>query len=72
MTAGCGGVGGENRQPGYSESAAEIYRIGNELGARDALSGATNDHTRHLNSFDSPFMAQFESGYREGYSRYSR
>ncbi len=72
LTAGCGGVGGSEGggDEGDTNSAEEIYRTGYELGARDALAGQTSDYGRHLNSFDSPFVVQFESGYQKGYRSY--
>lgn len=72
-TAGCGGTGGSEgqSQSEYADSAAEIYAMGEVLGAQDALGKMPSDYTRHLKSFDSPFLAQFRSGYDKGYSMYS-
>ena len=70
--AGCAGTGGSEgrRKPGYAESASEIYAMGQVLGAQDAVGGMPSDYARHLESFDSPFLAQFRLGYDKGYTMY--
>jgi hypothetical protein len=69
---GCGGVGGsgERRKAGYATSAAEIYALGQVLGAQDAVEGFPSDYARHLKSLDSEFIAQFRLGYDKGYTMY--
>ena len=73
LSAGGGsGVGGTEKRskPGYAQSATDIYQMGQVLGARDALHMLPSDYTRHLKSFDSPFLAQFRAGYDNGYAMY--
>ena len=69
---GCAGAGGSEgqRKPGYANSATEIYAVGEVLGAQDAVARVPSDYARHLNSFDSPFLAQFRLGYDKGYANY--
>lgn len=73
MSAGCGSTdGGGGKRDGFETSVAEIYALGEVLGARDAAAGFPSDYTRHLESLDSMFIAQFRLGYDRGYAMYRR
>lgn len=73
LSVGCGstGGGGEKNQDGYATTAAEIYALGQVLGAQDAVRNYPSDYARHLDSFDSQFIAQFRLGYDKGYAMYA-
>ena len=72
LSVSCGstGEGGKDKPDQYATSAAEIYALGQVLGAQDAVNGAPSNYEHHLESFDSQFIAQFRLGYDKGYGMY--
>lgn len=73
LLTGCGSDSAGPEEPSaFSETAADYFRKGLELGALDAVSGMTSDYRRHVENYDSPFLVQYESGYRQGYARNQR
>ena len=73
LATGCGTDSSGGREDNaFAETAAGFFRRGVELGALDAQGGLPSDYRRHVERFDSPFVVQFESGYQQGYGRYSR